>query len=160
MALSDEIAAALRLAARSLAQRARTEAQVRRKLLAAGFDPAAVQGAIERMRELRWLDDAELARTRASQLLHAGRLGPLVITQRLGAQGISQEAVDDAVRQARGEATDRDLVLQALSRRRPPVGPDSPPKERARAARSLVSRGFCQETVASILGPLDAGEGG
>ncbi len=140
-------AAALRL----LAHRARTQAQIRARLERAGFDAAVIDAALDRLRELRFLDDAAYAQARAETLLARGRFGPAAAEQRLTAEGIPAAAAAGAVRAARGQRDERALAQECLASRRPVLALEATPSERARAARFLLGRGYSEEVVRDVV---------
>jgi regulatory protein len=144
--LSRARARALRL----LAARPRTEAQIRERLVRAGFADEAGE-VVAWLRSLRYLDDAAYATDRAAALVGPGRLGPRLAEQRLVAAGIPREAARRAVRAAVG---DGEVVrCRELAERRaggPPAALDG--RARARLSRFLLGRGFSATAVSSVLG--------
>ncbi|MBI5544914.1 MAG: RecX family transcriptional regulator [Deltaproteobacteria bacterium] len=150
--MPDQARAALDLALKMLARRARSEEAVRRRLAREGFPEVEVESAIARLKELRYLDDRAFAASRASKLLFSGRMGPGSVAQRLASEGLAEEVSEVAIEEARQGASERELALKALEKRRPRVGVDSPLQERVRAARWLVSHGFSEEIARSLLG--------
>lgn len=96
---------------------AKLEAYLQRKIrergVAEGAEPLDVASLVERMVELRYVDDAAFARTRASGLLRKG-YGARRVDQALRAAGIDQELREDA---APEEAAARRAAL-ALARKR------------------------------------------
>ncbi len=150
-----DVEAAKRLAMQMLSRRARSEAEVRARLARSGFSEGDVDAAIARLRELRFLDDAAFARNRAEKLLVAGRLGPKGVARKLIGQGISSEQADQAIHEAQGDSKEIELAERFLKKLKPPVDRASPMEARARAARSLLSRGFSEEIVRQILGLQD-----
>lgn len=108
---------ALTYLARFATSSAKLEAYLRRKIrergVAEGAEPLDVASLVERMIELRYVDDAAFARTRASGLLRKG-YGARRVDQALRAAGIDEELREDA---APEEATARRAAL-ALARKR------------------------------------------
>jgi regulatory protein len=147
--LSFERAKALAL--RLLAHRARSEAQVRARLQRAGFASEAIDAALSRLRELRFLDDAAYAQARAETLLSRGRFGPAAAAARLAGEGVPEAMALAAIRAACGQRDERALARECLAARRLPLSPGAPAKERARAARFLLGRGFSEEAVRDLL---------
>jgi regulatory protein len=137
-------------ALRLLAARPRTEAQLRERLVRAGFGPES-DGVVAWLRDLRYLDDAAYARDRAAGLLAPGRLGPRLAEQRLVAAGIPRDLARCAVREALGD--DEVARCRELAERRArgsPGGLDD--RGRARLSRFLLGRGFSGRAVSSVLG--------
>jgi regulatory protein len=154
------------LSLRALAARARTEAQVRRRLSAAGLE-AEADGAVAWLRRLGYLDDAAWARAAARSLLRPGHLGPGAAERRLLAAGIpprgAREAVEAALAEAPGAGGGAEPAEVALcgalaARRARGANPaELGDRERARLARFLLGRGFGDHAVRRVLGlPADA----
>lgn len=142
----------LEVALQMLARRARSEAEIRRALLRKGITEAEVETVITRLKELRFLDDRAFAARRAETLLVEGHWGPAAIERRLAAAGVDEPVAREAIEAARQGETERELALKALEKRRPRVSERSAAAERIRAARWLVSHGFCEEVARAVLG--------
>lgn len=134
-----------------LGHRARSELELRRRLQAKGFAAEEIDPAIARLKELRYLDDEALAGARAETLVQAEKKGPRLAVRKLEAAGIEEERAEAAVEAARDGASERELALRALEKRRPPLAPDAPRAERIKAARWLAGRGFGEEIVREVL---------
>ncbi len=134
-----------------LGHRARSEAELRRRLESKGFASEEIDQAIARLKELRYLDDEALAESRAETMVQAERKGPRLAVRKLEAAGIEEERAQAAVESAKGGASERELALPALERRRPALAPEAPRAERYKAARWLAGRGFSEETIRDVL---------
>jgi regulatory protein len=152
-------------ALRLLAARPRTEAQIRERLVRAGF-PEEADGVVTWLRGLGYLDDAAFARANARAMLAPGKLGPRKAEQRLLQAGLPAEDARAAVREAlQGDegrqlgAAERDLCRTLAERRaRGPLA-ELDDRARARLARFLAGRGFAGPVIASVLGLYEDGEG-
>jgi len=124
----------LEAAARFLEPRARSVAEVRRRLTAAGYRPELVNGAVERLLELGVLDDEAFARAWVESRDRARPRGERAIRQELSLKGVDRSTIDLVLAERR-EATaglpDEDGVM---------VSADQAAAERllARNARSLA----------------------
>jgi len=140
---------ALDAALKLLAARSRTEVELRRALLSRDYPAGEVESAVARVRELGYLDDGEVARTRARSLL--GRsAAPRLAARRLEAQGIDPVLARTAVDGEAGEEGEAGLLERALQRR--VKGRQLDAKEKQRVFRSLVQKGFRPAAVARKLG--------
>jgi regulatory protein len=146
------------VALRYLAARARTEAQVRARLAKDGLE-AEAEATLAWLRELRYVDDAALARARARALLAEGRAGPRLAERRLVAAGVLPGAARAAVAEALAEAEGGELALcRALAERRTRGPVDAlDARGRARVARFLLGRGFAGPVVARVVGTFEDG---
>lgn len=135
--------------------RGRSRSEIARALQRRGYDETIVLQVLTRLGELGYLDDAELALARASAWMRA-RLGPESIRRRLEALGLDEAAVDRALSQAaeaqgfNPEAAAREVLVK---RRLDPAALG--PRDRARAARLLASRGFDEDVIGNVLGRAD-----
>ena len=144
-------------ALRWLAARPRTEAQIRERLVRAGF-PEEADGVVTWLRGLGYLDDAAFARDRARLLVAPGRLGPRLAERRLAASGIPRDDARRAVADALGADESARCRLLAERRARRPIA-ELDDRERARLGRFLLGRGFSGRAVSSALGVyVDEGE--
>jgi len=139
--------AAWRRAVRLLAARDRSTHEIRVRLEAAGTAPDIVVATITRLRELRYLDDERFARTAAENAVRRGH-GSERVRAALAAKGVAEALADAAVTTA--FADEPALAQAALTRRFP--APPREPRDRARAARFLLQRGFPEAVVLTILG--------
>jgi regulatory protein len=140
------------LALRWLSQRDRTASQLQDRLERAGFARPDITRAIERLRELGYLDDRRFAAARARSLLESGRLGPMGIEARLAAAGIARPEARAVVRELM-EGQDESTWARTLVMRRGQGALPSTPREQARERRFLLGRGFSAGAVEKVLGP-------
>jgi regulatory protein len=133
-----------------LAARSRSEAELRRGLETRGYPPPDIESAVARVRELGYLDDGEVARSRARTMLGRGASSRLA-ARRLEAQGIAGPQARAAVAEQAGEEGESGLLARALERRL--KGRKLTDEvEKHRVFRSLVQKGFRPTEVARALG--------
>lgn len=138
-----QLAKAEKKAYRLLALRAHSEKELRAKLQAGGFAATEVGGAIERCRELGYLDDAAFARQRARELAVNRLLGNRRIALDLKGRGIPEALCREAIAEVRGEISEEE-ALGRLIRKKTKGAPVAALDERetARIARALMAKGF------------------
>ncbi len=137
-------------AVKLLAARERTRAQVAQALARRGHEPEAIEAALRRAHELRYLDDGRVAARRARAELTQGR-ARADVARRLEAVGVSPQVARAAVdAEVRESGHDEAAAARALLARRKVTG--------AKAARLLLSRGFDEELVRRLV-PLVDGVG-
>jgi regulatory protein len=95
---------ALQYAVRALSARALTEAELSRKLRARNASAEVVTQTLERLRELKFIDDSVIA-ARASEDTQLGRFG---IQRKLSQRGVHKHVIEDALTER-----DADVDLQA-----------------------------------------------
>ena len=162
MADSPSLARAKSIALRYLASRARTEAQVRARLVRAELADEA-DAVVAWLLRLGYLDDAAFARARARALVSPGRLGPRLAQLRLVAAGIERARAQEAVAAALAEPSDaaggEAGLCRALAERRARTADLAGLDDRARRrlARFLLGRGFSGTVVMRVLGLYEDG---
>ena len=130
----DDPAVVLEAAARFLEPRARSVAEVRRRLTSAGYRSELVEGAIARMLELGMLDDEAFARAWIESRDRARPRGERAMRQELGLKGVDRVTIDLVL----GER--REAVAGSPAEDGETVSPDQAAAERliARNARTLA----------------------
>lgn len=141
-------AAAARLAAIPwLARRDYCSAQLRERLAAAGYEPAAVEGALERLRAERAVDDGRYAERYVAYQAGRGQ-GPVRIRRELLDLGVPADLIEAAL------ATESDWPGRAREARVRRFGAEAPQsrKEKGRQATFLQYRGFSSDHIRFALG--------
>lgn len=146
---------AMRRAGHLLASRPRTIHEMGIRLAAAGFDGSTTSRTIDRLIELRLLDDAEFARQWvAERAVAKGRAGEALVEE-LAHKGIAREAAEEAVAAAGIDelAQAKELAARFVSK---VAGKPLERQAEALLAR-LLRRGFSHEVardaVRSVLPP-------
>jgi regulatory protein len=151
----------LDLAMKLLAVRSRTEQELLRALQRAGVSEAEAKGAVARLRELRYMDDRQVAATRAKSLIDRGE-APRRVLQRLERQGVGRETARTAAEEAREGAGDDELAARALHRKLRGRAP-ADDREKRRLLGALIAKGHRPGAAARALGiewdGQDDGEG-
>ena len=133
-----------------LARKAYTYKEMDEALAKAGVVEEDRRSAVARLAELGYMNDLEVARTRARTLLDRGA-APRFAERRLGEQGVGAAQARAAVGEAAQGASEAELLERALRRvlrGRAPAGD----KERRRIFRALVAKGHRPSLVAGALG--------
>lgn len=159
----DDPAVVLEAALRFLEPRARSVAEVRRRLVGNGYRADLVDAAIERLLDLGMLDDAAFARHWVESRDRArprGRLGLTGELRRLGidpatiAAILDEREADAAGRRATEDApasADEDAARRLLERKTRSLARYSDPQERRRWVYALLARhGFDPAVCATI----------
>jgi len=142
---------ALQSAFRILARRDHTTGELALKLRRKGYDRKAVDGALERCRDLGYLDDARTARMMANQLVTRG-YGPLRIRQVLGQKGLAETLVEQVMAAGQSEDEQVRAAQKALKKKTSRLRRESDPwKRRQVAYRFLSGRGFPSAVVNRVI---------
>jgi regulatory protein len=141
-------AAAARLAAIPwLARRDYSSAELRERLAGAGYEPEAVEGAIERLRAERAVDDGRYAERYVAYQAGRGQ-GPVRIRRELLDLGLPADTVEGAL------AAEPDWPGRAREVRIRRFGAQAPQewKDKGRQAKFLQYRGFSSDHIRFALG--------
>jgi regulatory protein len=146
---ADQASRATEAALVFLSYRPRSEKEVRDRLRRGGYEQDAIEHAIVRLHEWRYLDDADFARRWVENRTAHRPRGRRLLQQELRQKGIggeiAREAIDDADLDETGAA-------EALARRRlPSYAGDEPAAIRRRLGAYLARRGYGYDVIRSAL---------
>ena len=153
-----------RLKARSvaldyIAYQARTEQEVRRKLARKGFPEHVADEAVERMRELGYLDDADYARAYARGRLAGRGHGPQRIRNDLRKRGVAAKTIDAVLDELVERDDLRETALHHGRKRWVRLQREEDPlKRRKKLSDFLVRRGYDFDLIREIVEQLEAEE--
>jgi regulatory protein len=141
---------ALQRALELLRYRPRSEAEVRRKLAEEGFAERAVRAAVARLRELKALDDALLARNWIASRTEGRGYGPLRLARELEQRGVARPLIRAALAEV---WRDRDAAAAATALLSRKFGGHDlrDPKMLRRAVAFLRRRGYPDGAIAAAL---------
>ena len=146
--VAEEAAQAKATALNLLARRPRAEKELATGLRQRGYGPAAIATAVDRMRELGYLDDVDFARrwvaNRAGVSPRGGRLMEMELRQKGVAQDVAREAIDEA--DLDDLATARSVAETRMRR----YADLDPPTQRRRLSAFLARRGFSPDVIRTI----------
>ncbi|MGH2762005.1 MAG: regulatory protein RecX [Thermoleophilaceae bacterium] len=134
---------AIELGYRALGYRERTVAELRTFLERERVEPDAIEEVVEELIEAGFLDDARYARRFAEDKRQLERWGSERIARDLHRRGIAPDLIEQAVAEQSRDA-ELGTALLVLEQRVPPPRDD---RERDRAWRLLVRRGYDPETA-------------
>lgn len=170
----DDPGVVLDAALRFLESRARSEAEVRRRLTFAGYRAELVEDAITRLRELGMLDDAAFARAWVESRDRARPRGERALRQELSLKGIERGLLDEVLveRRAAPAADGADPVdvdalgaERLLARNARALDRVADPRVRRQRAYALLARnGFdpaiCASASAAMIRAAATGDEG
>jgi regulatory protein len=140
-------------AVKALGRRMRTEAEVRR-LLIARAEPGprgedAIKAVVAQLKEKRYLDDQSYAETYARLRQENEKFGARRVRQGLRQKGVSASLTEQAVDARYGETNEETLARAHLERKR--IAKPKNEKETARVMRRLMAAGFSTGVIYKIL---------
>lgn len=148
-----DLAAAKQKAYRLLSIRPHSEKELEKKLRGKGFSAAVVKEALEKLHDLKYLDDASFAVQWARNLAVNKLRGDKKIFVNLREKGVEAELISAAVEEARREISEEEaiafLIKKKASRKKVNI---LDLKEKKRIFQSLMGRGFPPGLILKKLG--------
>jgi regulatory protein len=148
-----DLAAALQKAYRLLSLRPHSEKELEKKLRGKGFPAAVIKEALEKLHDLKYLNDASFANSWARNLAVNKLQGNRKIIAGLREKGVQGRLIDDAVASARRELPEEEaigILIKKKAAKKKRTAPDV--KEKHRIFQSLMGRGFPPGLILNKLG--------
>lgn len=137
-------------AVKLLAMRAHSAQELRKRLARRGYPADEITSVIARLTALRYLDDAELAKTWARSRAQRRSLGPGRLARELRAKGIPDPQIRAALTEVFQEQTPRRLAERAVARKLPGLRGLAPAVAHRRLAGYLQRQGFAAEVILAL----------
>ena len=154
-----DLAAALQKAYRLLSLRPHSEKELEKKLREKGFSLVVVKEALEKLHELKYLDDALFARQWARNLAVNKRGGNRKIIISLREKGVMAELISAAIDETRREISEEEAITFLIKKKASRRKVDALDlKEKKRIFQSLQGRGFPAGLILNRLGKFAQGE--
>jgi regulatory protein len=135
-----------------LAARDYTTARMREKLVARGFDGAAVEAAVARLESEGWLDDRRFAGRFAEMAVADGRFFGPRLRLEMRRRGVPAELIDEVLGRLRQERDEQDDLHGVMERRFPGFSfAAASDREKRRVIAFLQRRGFGLGAIMKIL---------
>jgi len=145
-------------ALRLLALRARSRAELQKKLAERDFSKSAIDRVLENLGELGYLDDEAFAVNRARHLAMNRLYGNRKIEEQLREKGIDREAAQAAIREVREEFPEMEGIARSATKKLQGRGIDGlSKKERLALARALQAKGYHLGLILDYLGKYEEG---
>ena len=147
IALEEQLHEARQYAFLLLSYKARTTSELRQRLARKGFAPDIVSSTLQRLAELKMVDDAGFARRFAEDRITIGHKGKWRVRGELLKRGIDRKQIDAAIAEAPDEiAAAKEVAGKYLSRNRR-LEPDV---LKRRLYALLARRGFSPDTIRQV----------
>ena len=144
----DQYESALRRAVKLLSSKARTVTELHELLIERyGFDAAVTARAIERLKQLGYLNDDQLAANLASSRLRVRPIGRRRMRHELRQRKLTEPVVQTAVRHAYETRDEKELVEEAIQKRIRLKGRPKTRQELKNLYDHLLRLGFEYETI-------------
>ncbi|NTU57493.1 MAG: recombination regulator RecX [Chlorobiaceae bacterium] len=143
--------AALNQALKLLATRAHSRSELEAKLKSRGFDPEAVLKAVERLEQLKLIDDRAFAGSCMESMGKRRPEGRIKTRIRLKQKGLSEEIVDEMM-----GSYDQMMLCAAAAEKKMRTLSGTPEAKRKKLLTFLKNRGFDWQTISQTLSQLGA----
>ena len=140
---------------RLLSLRPHSAHEIEKKLREKGFPAAVIKEALEKLHELKYLDDVSFASQWARHLAVNNLWGNRKISAGLQTKGISAGLISDAIELARSEMPEEEAIALLIQKKM--AGKKygiKDIKEKKRIFQSLLGRGFPAGLILSRLGNI------
>ena len=148
-----DLAASKQKAYRLLALRPHSEKELEKKLREKGFPAVVIKETLEKLHDLKYLNDASFAKGLARNLALNKLWGNRKIIASLQEKGIATQLIDDAIAAARLEISEDEAIavlIQKKAAKKKPAAFDI--KEKHKIFQSLTGRGFPPGLILNKLG--------
>jgi len=148
-----DLAAAKQKAYRLLSLRPHSEKELEKKLRETGFPAVVIKEALEKLRDLKYLNDASFAVQWARNLAVNKLWGNRKIIASLQEKGVASRLIDDAIAHARYELAEEEaiaILIKKKAAKKKMAAFDF--KEKQRIFQSLMGRGFPPGLILNKLG--------
>ncbi|MBM3316168.1 hypothetical protein FJY71_10120, partial [candidate division WOR-3 bacterium] len=136
-----------------LSYRARTRAELKQRLVRKGFAPDIAGATVERLAELKLVDDEKFAAAFTQDRITIGHKGKWRVRGELIKRGVGRQEIEEALKSAPDETqAARELVEQYAKR----YARLEPEVRRRRLFALLSRRGFGLDTIRQVTGEHEA----
>lgn len=139
-----------------LEYRARSRAEIARRLIRAGFAEDVVEETLERLEGLGFVNDEEFSRTWVNHRLGGKPMGRARIRWELRQKGVPNDVVEEALSAVDADTEHQSAMDAARRRWEKDNDPDERSKRR-RLASYLRRQGFGWDTITEVLNELSEG---
>lgn len=127
-----------------------TASEIEKKLIAKdGKASAQTKRVLNRLKELRYVDDAAFARDYISTRIKLNPRGRRLLKVELLRKGVEKQVIEHAIENA--DIDEIDLAKRVLQKRKRRFSPLTSYKNKAKIMRFLASRGFSSDAIYKVL---------
>lgn len=150
-----DLAAAKQKAYRILSMRPHSEQELENKLREKGFPAVVIKETLEKLHDLKYLNDASFAIGWARNLAANKLWGNRKIIASLHEKGVATQLIDDAITAVRLEIPEEEAIAVLVKKKAAKKKPaDFDVKEKHKLFQSLMGRGFPPGLILNKLGRI------
>jgi len=140
----------LKKAGALLSRRAYSRGELRDQLAKMAGEPQ-VESALDRLEQLRLLNDADYAYNFAFYRIKQQGWGPAKVYDSLLRRRVAQPTIEQALKRVRSELDDESVLMEYMRKRYGKQGPPATPKEIGKLVLHLHRRGFDESIILNVL---------
>ena len=133
-----------------LANRPRSVAEIRRHLRGKRYDDESVDGAIDKLRAQRYVDDLDFAKYWVEQRSRFRPKGDRALVSELTSKGVSRETIDAALGEMPAES-EADRARRAIARQLRRWESLEAPERKRKIHAFLAQRGFGYDVIDEVI---------
>jgi regulatory protein len=137
-----------------LGNRPRSVAEIRRHLRGKRYDDEAIDGAIDKLRAQRYVDDLDFAKYWVEQRSRFRPKGDRALISELSNKGVSRETIDVALGEMPAES-ESDRARRAITRQLRRWESLEPPERKRKIHAFLAQRGFGYDVIDEVIARPD-----
>ena len=137
-----------------LGNRPRSVAEIRRHLRGKRYEDEAIDGAIEKLRAQRYVDDLNFAKYWVEQRSRFRPKGDRALVSELTSKGVSRETIDAALGEMPAES-ESDRARRAITRQLRRWESLEPPERKRKIHAFLAARGFGYDVIDEVIARPD-----
>ena len=150
-----DLTAAKQKAYRLLSMRPHSEKELEKKLREKGFPAVVIKETLEKLHDLKYLNDASFATGWVRNLATNKLWGNRKIIASLQAKGVAAQLIDDAIAAARLEIPEEDAIAVLIKKKAAKKKLSAfDVKEKQKIFQSLMGRGFPPGLILNKLGRM------
>jgi regulatory protein len=150
-----DLAATKQKAYRLLSLRPHSEKELEKKLREKGFPAVVVKETLEKLHDLKYLNDASFAVSLARNLVVNKLWGNKKVALRLREKGIASDLIDLSLEQAREELPEEEAIEALIKKKTAKKKPSAfDVKEKQKIFQALMGRGFPPGLILNKLGRI------
>lgn len=147
---SKPLASPYEAAVQYLANRPRSVGEIRRHLHGKRYDDEAIDGAIDKLRAQRYVDDLDFAKYWVEQRSRFRPKGDRALISELSNKGVSRETIDIALGEMPAES-ESDRARRAITRQLRRWESLDPPERKRKIHAFLAQRGFGYDVIDEVI---------
>lgn len=149
---AEEISKAFNTAINSLSFRARSTKEIEAKLREKGYEPPTIKYVIEKLKELKYLDDIAFTHSYIKEKQNFKKAGKKLLKQELHQKGIDKETIDQLVEENITYEDEYERALELAQKKNSSFGIKEDKNSKYRKLSGLLARkGYSFDVISKVI---------